>query len=76
MVKEAHKPVLDDGHWGSLDDDDRRLASARLVNHGRDTKLTFSDGSTLVLMGVKEVEAVFGSAAKRAPVDGDIDDDC
>jgi hypothetical protein len=75
MVDGVRKPVRDNGHWGCLEED-RRLASASLVNHGRDTKLTFSDGSTLVLMGVTEVEAVFGSAAKHPPIDGDIDDDC
>ena len=74
MGNDVRQPVRANGHWGGLDGD-RRLASASLVNQGRDTKLTFRDGSTLVLMGVKEVEAVFGSAAERAPIDGDIDED-
>ena len=46
-------------------------ARARLVNRGRDTQLTFIDGSTILLMGVRRVEAVFsgsGIASKAAPV--------
>ena len=39
--------------------DNRQLAGTSLVNHGRDTKLTFSDGSTLVLKGVTRIDAVF-----------------
>ena len=35
-----------------------------VINYGRDTKLTFHDGSVLVLRGVSRVEAVF-------PPDGD-----
>jgi hypothetical protein len=39
--------------------DDSQLAYTTLVNRGRDTKLTFCDGSTLVLKGVTRIEAVF-----------------
>ena len=43
----------------AFDDDDGQLAYTTLVNRGRDTKLTFCDGSTLVLKGVTRIEAVF-----------------
>ena len=36
-------------------------ARADLVNSGRDTQITFRDGSTIVLKGVTHVEAVFPS---------------
>jgi hypothetical protein len=39
--------------------DARRLSGTSLVNGGRDTKLTFLDGSVIVLKGVSRVEAVF-----------------
>jgi hypothetical protein len=39
--------------------DSHQLAYTRLVNHGRDTKLTFHDGSVLVVKGVTEIDAVF-----------------
>jgi len=60
---------------------DTALSAARtsLVNSGQDTEVTFSDGSTLILKGVTQVEAVFatrnssgGSGAARAPVGGEI----
>jgi hypothetical protein len=34
-------------------------ARARLVNSGQDTKITFRDGSTIVLKGVTQVRAFF-----------------
>jgi hypothetical protein len=69
MVNGTHNPAANGEHirgdraGKSLE----RYATARtsLVNCGRDTKITFSDGSTLVLKGVKQVDAVFptGSAS-------------
>jgi hypothetical protein len=38
---------------------DRQLTRTRLINRGRDTKLTFGDGSILVLRGVSQIDAVF-----------------
>lgn len=39
-------------------------ARARLINRGQDTQLTFSDGSTIVMKGVRRVDtAFFGSGA-------------
>ena len=51
--------------------DRRRLASADnpgrvqadLVNSGQDTRITFRDGSTIVLKAVTHIEAVFSGAA-------------
>jgi len=41
-------------------------ARADLVNSGQDTRITFRDGSTIVLKGVTQIEAVF-SAGGAAP---------
>jgi hypothetical protein len=35
------------------------LARVRLVNRGRDTQITLGDGSTIVLKGIRQVDAVF-----------------
>lgn len=37
------------------------LARADLVNSGRDTRITFSDGSTIVVKGVTQPDEVFAS---------------
>ncbi len=47
--------------------DERRLAGRTLVNCGRDTKLTFQDGSTIVLMGVTQLDAVFPTGGAPSP---------
>jgi hypothetical protein len=39
--------------------DERQLTATMLINRGRDTKLIFGDGSTIVLRGVSEIDAVF-----------------
>jgi hypothetical protein len=39
--------------------DARQLASTRRVNEGRDTKLVLHDGSTIVMMGVADADAMF-----------------
>jgi hypothetical protein len=61
MVNDTIKPVANNGHSGIPDI--RRLAWTSLVNRGRDTQITLHDGSTIVLKGVIQVEAVFPLAA-------------
>jgi hypothetical protein len=41
--------------------DELGLAHADLVNSGRDTRITFSDGSTIVVKGVSQPDEVFAS---------------
>jgi hypothetical protein len=41
-------------------------ACADLVNSGRDTRITFSDGSTIVLKGVIELKEVVAGAPPRS----------
>jgi len=53
MVNVAHDPANAEADPGSA------AARARLVNSGQDTKITFRDGSTIVLKGVRQVEAFF-----------------
>lgn len=61
-------------HQKSALGDNLGSARADLVNSGRDTQITLSDGSTIVLKGVTHIEAVlFGNSASwgtTAPIDG------
>ncbi|HTW51958.1 MAG TPA: hypothetical protein VME45_08705 [Stellaceae bacterium] len=41
---------------------------ADLVNSGRDTRITLSDGSTIVLKGVTQLEAVFFAGYRSAAI--------
>jgi hypothetical protein len=54
----------------------RQLARTSLVNHGQDTKFTFRDGSTIVLKGVRQIDAVFaatgGSPSGPSPIGANI----
>ena len=43
------------------------LARTRLVNYGQDTKITFDDGSSIVLKGVTHADAVFVPADAGEP---------
>jgi hypothetical protein len=52
--------------------DPKQLARTSLVNHGQDTKLTFHDGSIIVLKGVKQIRAVVAAPSKLPPVGADI----
>jgi hypothetical protein len=52
--------------------DPKQLARTSLVNHGQDTKLTFRDGSVIVLKGVKQIGAVLSAPSKLPPVGADI----
>jgi hypothetical protein len=52
--------------------DMRQLDRASVVNSGQDTKLTFCDGSTIVLKGVRQIGAVFSALSEPSPVGADI----
>ena len=52
--------------------DTSRLTRTSLVNRGRDTKLTFQDGSIIVLKGVKQIGAVLTTPSKMPPIGPDI----
>jgi hypothetical protein len=52
--------------------DPKQLARTSLVNHGQDTKLTFHDGSIIVLKGVQKIGAVLSAPSKLSPVGTDI----
>ena len=41
-------------------------ARAELINSGHDTRITLSDGSTIVFKGVTHVDAIFWGAAAKA----------
>jgi hypothetical protein len=56
MVNTARKS-RDRGRSPSADKSDR--VHADLVNSGQDTRITLHDGSTIVLKGVTQLEAVF-----------------
>ena len=52
--------------------DPKELARASRVNHGQDTKLTFGDGSIIVLKGVKKIGDIVAAPSKLPPVGGDV----
>jgi hypothetical protein len=52
--------------------DPKQLARTSLINHGHDTKLTFHDGSIIVLKGVRQIGAVLSAPSGPSPVGADI----
>jgi hypothetical protein len=58
MVSGAHDPAKTGA------DPDAGAARTRLINSGQDTKITFRDGSTIVLKGVTQIEAFFPKLAQ------------
>ena len=52
--------------------DPKQLARASRVNHGQDTKLTFGDGSVIVLKGVRQIGEILAAPSKLPSIGGDI----
>jgi len=71
MVNAAHT-IFTPGERAAALADPRQLARTSRVNHGQDTKLTFGDGSIIVLKGVKEIGAVLSAPSKLPPVGANI----
>lgn len=63
MVNAVDKP---DDRKKSGSAGDAAPARADLVNSGQDTRITLRDGSTIVLKGVTQVDAVFSPESVRS----------
>jgi hypothetical protein len=70
MVNAAHSLFIPGEHAAPADP--KQLARTSLVNHGRDTELTFRDGSIIVLKGVRQIDAVLAALSDPPPIDADI----
>jgi hypothetical protein len=70
MVDAAHSLLVPRQYIARSDT--RQLDRTSLVNGGQDTKLTFGDGSIIVLKGVTRIGAILSAPSKVSPVGAEI----
>lgn len=59
MVNGSHHPIASGKYPASAGIGAEGRAHASLVNRGQDTKITLSDGSIILMKGVRQVDAAF-----------------